>query len=199
MILEPNFTKEMAEERIAASEHRALKVKQTDPEEVYYFLNLLHDFDQAIRPTVDVNAVVHANNRYTPIQLYEVLLSYLHNCIKKGRNMTINHMAWYARMERERFRDLINGKIEDKNYDFVQDFAAFMTGHIEYRAQDKQNPAFHIFWLKQRGWKDKQEIELSATQGALTAEERAANQRRIANFTEAKFPEALPPGEAAKS
>lgn len=188
IILEPNFLKEMAIERAQAAEHRALKVKKgADAGEIEYLLSLLEEFDRAVRPTVPVISTATGQRRFTPIQLYEAVLSYFQNCIKYGRNMTISHLCWYCGYDRQGFLDFTNGKDADPNYAFLKTCLAFMEGHIEYRAQDKQNPAFHIFWLKNRGWKDKFEVEASSTMGALTAEEREIAQKRIAEFSEGKY------------
>ena len=67
---------------------------------------------------------------------------------------------------------------------FLKDCVEFVENYIEFTGQKKQNPAFNIFWLKNRGWKDKFEIEASSTQGALTEEEREEAQRRIKQFSE---------------
>jgi hypothetical protein len=69
-------------------------------------------------------------------------------------------------------------------FEFLFDFASFVELYNEYAAHKKQNPAGPIFILKNFGWKDKLEIEASTTQGALTDEERAAAQKRIAEFSE---------------
>lgn len=185
-LLTPEFKREIAEDLVNARVARQAKLNKADPGENQYFLELLAEFDAAIRPQVDVKAVVHGNFKYTPIQMYEILFSYLHTCIKLNRNMTISHMGWYTGIDRDDLSDIGKGNCKEPAYRFVKYFIDFITGQIEYRAQDKVNPAFHIFWLKQRGWKDKQEIELSATKGAMTDAERTEAQRRIAEFSEVK-------------
>lgn len=185
VILEKALTKEMAEKRAnAVKDATFFRNKKATQEDIAYNLSLLDAFDKVTRPTVPLDAKLHGNRRYTPIQLYEAMLGYFHICLENGRYMTISHLTWFCGFDKNHFDKILNGTAEDKSYDFVRDFVGFMAGHIEYAAQDKQNPAFQIFWLKQRGWKDKYEIEASSTIGALTEAERAANIKRIAEFSE---------------
>ncbi len=182
VIIAPIVTKQMAQERLDAVEiTKALRKKTATNEDINYFLSLLADFDQTIRPTVNKKSDAHGGLRYRPIQLYDTLMSYFHLSLSNGRNMTLGHMSWYCGMSRDSLMSYLKDG-RDPDYYFLRDFVSFLEAHMEYIAQDKQNPAFHIFWLKNRGWKDKFEIEASSTQGALSDAQRAEAQEMLKKF-----------------
>lgn len=187
LVISKNYAEKMVKRRMEALRTTTYVPHKIEPGEVDYFLTMLDAFDKSIRPTIDPNVKVHGNYRYSPIQMYEAILTYLHLSIENGRNITMGHLAMFCGMRRTDFTDMLNRlnrNAADPAYDFLHDCMAFVESYIEYKGQDKQNPAFQIFWLKNRGWKDKFEIEASSTQGALTAEEREAMQKRVAQFSE---------------
>lgn len=185
VIIAKKYQREMVEERVnAVEEIKQMKNTKSTPQDIAYNLSMLDAFDKTIRPTVPINVKINKNRKYTPIQLYETMLGYFHTALANGRNITIGHLSWFCGYNKTEFSELINDKNLDPNYAFLKDFIAFLEGHMENVAQDKQNPAFHIFWLKNRGWKDTYTVEPGANPAALTEEERAANQKRIAEFSE---------------
>lgn len=191
VIFKRKYTEEMAAERMRARNAADFKNSKAEVNEINYLLSLLEAFDKRVRQTVpnkwNTQVRVHGNFKYKPYQLYETMLAYFHIAISNGRNISLSHLAWFCGYSASRFRVMIEDEDLSPHYRFIKDFVTFLEGLMEYEAQEKQNPAFHIFWLKNRGWKDKFEISASATPGALTEEQRLEAQKRIADFSEKKF------------
>ena len=124
--------------------------------------------------------------RYTPLQMFEGAVAYVRSAIEAKQPLTICGLGLFLGIRRADFFDILHKKTIMKNpfMNFIYDFATFIEMYDEYAAHQKQNPAGPIFILKNFGWKDKFEIEASATQGALTPEERDEARRRMANFAE---------------
>lgn len=124
--------------------------------------------------------------RYTPRQMYDSCAQYIKITIEAQQPLTASGMALFLGINRRGLFDVLHKtrRKEFPEYAFVYDFAAFIEMYNEYAAHRKQNPAGPIFIMKNFGWKDKMEIEATATEGALTDEERAEAQKRIKNFSE---------------
>lgn len=153
------------------------------------YLSMIYEQLKAkVESNISGDVVKSATNvyRYTPLQMWNNIKRYFELTIQYGQPLTITGMCMFNGLDHVKMRA---GAIEElpEPFHFLKDCREFVMAYNEYAAHRKMNPAGPIFILKNFGWKDKQEVELSATQGAITAEERAENQRRIANFTEAKF------------
>lgn len=163
----------------------SVALNDADKEYLYGMYEQLRD---KIESNISGDVVRSATNvyRYTPLQMWNNIKRYFELTIQYGQPLTITGMCMFNGLNQSNMRA---GLIDDMppQFHFLKDCREFVMAYNEYAAHRKMNPAGPIFILKNFGWKDKQEVELSATQGAITAEERAENQRRIANFTEAKF------------
>ena len=200
-IVSRDFTREMAQARlqaIKASRKYKYKYQTINPVEVSYFLGMLDAFDRQVRPTIDTSpppewrankedgGTFTVQYKYSPLEMYEKLFSYFQTSIEMGMSVCISHMAWYCGFNSSHFGQMMNDNYQELHprYGFLREFVSFMSGMVEFDGQDKQNPAFQIFWLKNRGWVDKLEISASSTIGALTEEQRQKAQKRIAQFSE---------------
>lgn len=159
------------------------QVKLLD-EDRKYILGMLAAFDAETRPTIDPNLKVHGKNRYTPIQMYEAIMAYFKASLENGQPITITGIGLFCGIDKWDFHEMVNKKDLNPAYKFIKKCVEFMEMYIEFTGQKKQNPAFQIFWLKNRGWRDKFEIEATSTQGALTEDEREAAQKRIQAINE---------------
>jgi len=159
------------------------KLEERDKE---YLINVLDAFEASILSSVDPEAPGLTNSRMKPIEMARIILQGFRFCINGGMAITISSIGIYLGMDKKEFMKKCNNEEKDPNMAFLQKCVYFVEMYMEYTAQRKQNPAFQIFWLKNRGWVDKLEISASSTQGALTDAEREEAQRRIANFSESK-------------
>jgi hypothetical protein len=151
-----------------------------------YLLNVLDSFEYSILSGIDPEARGLANSKMKPIEMARLILQGFRFCINGGMAITISSMGIYLGMDKKEFMKKCNNEEKDPNMAFLQKCVYFVEMYMEYTAQRKQNPAFQIFWLKNRGWVDKLEITAGSTQGALTDAEREEAQKRIANFSEVK-------------
>lgn len=154
-----------------------------------YLLGMLDEFEATVGPKVDPNAKVDGKYRYTPIQMYRNCVAYFRASLEAMQPLTKMGIALYNGLRKDDFYEMTNasrGREMDPAFGFLKDCVDFVEMYIEYTGQKKQNPAFQIFWLKNRGWKDKFEIEATANQGALTDEEREVMQKRLKGFSEIK-------------
>jgi hypothetical protein len=130
--------------------------------------------------------------RYSPLDMFDNCVKYIQVTIDAEQPLTITGMGLFMALERKQIFEFMGkkGKVlkEHPEYAFVFDFASFIEMYNEYAAHKKLNPAGPIFILKNFGWKDKFEIEATATRGALTDEEREEIQRRMANISELSLP-----------
>ena len=158
------------------------KISLTDLEREY-LLNMLEVFRNKIEPTL-APEVPHITDvfRYTPPQLFNAVYSYFKGAITYGQPLTINGITSFCQINKNYLTPANQQKIP-KEYGFLFDCLDFVEFFMEFSGQKKQNPAFQIFWLKNRGWKDTFSVE-SVTPGALTDEERELAQKRLASFSE---------------
>jgi hypothetical protein len=159
------------------------KLEERDKE---YLLQTLDAFEKAVIPTIDPEVKGLTNSKYKPIEMATIIMQYFRFCITGGMAITISGIGIYLGMNKTEFQNKCNNPEKDPNMAFLQKCVYFVEMYMEYTAQRKQNPAFQIFWLKNRGWVDKLEISAGSTQGALTDKEREDAQRRIAEFSEVK-------------
>ena len=126
--------------------------------------------------------------RYSPKMMFDRCVAYMRLTLNASQPLTITGVGLFMGLHRKQIWGLLGDKDGTlkrwPQFDFLFDFASFVEMYNEYAAHKKMNPAGPIFILKNFGWKDKLEIEASSTQGALTDEERAAAQKRIAEFSE---------------
>jgi hypothetical protein len=151
-----------------------------------YLLNILDSFEYSILSSIDPEAPGLTNSRMKPIEMATIILQGFRFCINGGMAITISSIGIYLGMDKKEFQKKCNNEEKDPNMAFLHKCVYFVEMYMEYTAQRKQNPAFQIFWLKNRGWVDKLEISASSTQGALTDAEREAAQKRISQFSEVK-------------
>lgn len=160
------------------------KMEERDKE---YLLNILDSFESSVLSGIDPEAKGLTDRKYRPYDMAKTILEGFRFCINGGMAITISSMGIYLGMDKDGFQKACANKNPiDPNMQFLQKCVYFVEMYMEYTAQRKQNPAFQIFWLKNRGWVDKLEISASATQGALTDAEREAAQKRISQFSEVK-------------
>jgi len=169
--------------RVRTKQGGLTKMEERDKE---YLLNILDSFEVSILSGVDPEAPGLTNSKMKPIEMARIILQGFRFCINGGMAITISSIGIYLGMNKTEFQNKCSNPEKDPNMAFLQKCVYFVEMYMEYTAQRKQNPAFQIFWLKNRGWVDKLEISASSTQGALTDAEREEAQRRIANFSESK-------------
>lgn len=169
--------------RAANSPGGLTKMEERDKE---YLLNILNLFEVSILSGIDPKAEGLTNSKMTPYQMAKLILQGFRFCINGGMAITLSSIGIYLGMDKKEFLKKCNNEQKDPNMEFLQKCVYFVEMYMEYTAQRKQNPAFQIFWLKNRGWVDKLEITAGSTQGALTDEEREAAQKRIRQFSEVK-------------
>ena len=184
VLMSRRLSRQLAVERAAASAEKLLVRHKINQYEVNYFMQILDALDKSVRPTVNRRAKIGKNSRYTPIQIYETILSYLQLTVAGGHPLTMSGMGLFCGTNHPTFSEYMTDKRKDPNYAFLSKLVGFVEMYMEYTAQNKMNPAFQIFWLKNRGWVDKIEIVPGQTQGALSEDERKVAQERISNFTE---------------
>jgi hypothetical protein len=170
--------------RVRTKQGGLTKLEERDKE---YLLNILDSFEGSVLSGIDPNAKGLTDRKYRPYDMAKTILEGFRFCISGGMAITISGMGIYLGMDKDGFQKACANKNPiDPNMQFLQKCVYFVEMYMEYTAQRKQNPAFQIFWLKNRGWVDKLEISASSTQGALTDEEREAAQKRISQFSEVK-------------
>jgi len=158
------------------------KITFTDLEKEY-LLNTLELLKARIEPTLApvVNGC-YPDFKYTPPQLFNAIYSYFKVSLIYGQPLTINGITSFCGIDKNYLTPAHQAKLP-KEYKFLFDCLDFVEFFMEFSGQKKQNPAFQIFWLKNRGWKDTFSVE-SVTPGALTDDERAEAQKRLAGFSE---------------
>jgi hypothetical protein len=160
------------------------KMEERDKE---CLLETLDAFEVSLLSGIDPKAKGLTNSERTPLEMATIIMQYFRFCITNGMAITISGIGIYLGMDKDEFqKKCANKNPKDPNMSFLQKCVYFVEMYMEYTAQRKQNPAFQIFWLKNRGWVDKLEISASSTQGALSDEEREAAQKRISQFSEIK-------------
>jgi len=122
--------------------------------------------------------------RYTPREMFTNIMKYFEVSITQGQPLTITGVGLFCGIRKQDFYELRTRPTLHPAFQFLKDAAEFVEMYNEYAAHKKMNPAGPIFILKNFGWKDKQEIELSSNKGALTDEERELAQKRLGNFSE---------------
>ena len=156
-----------------------------------YLLAMFDAFEKSIRPTVNtkaaINMEINPGLRYTPIQMFNNIMIYFRASLENCQPITLNGIALFNGMNKYDLWDFIKTHKKEPNYAFLEACIGFVEMYVEFMGQKKQNPAFNIFWLKNRGWSDRVEIEATAKSGALTDEEREAAQKRIATFSEERM------------
>jgi len=159
------------------------KLEERDKE---YLLQTLDAFESSVLSNIDHNAPGLTNSMRKPIEMATIIMQYFRFCITGGMAITISGIGIYLGMNKTEFQNKCNNPEKDPNMAFLQKCVYFVEMYMEYTAQRKQNPAFQIFWLKNRGWVDRLELSATTTPGALSDEERDVAQKRIANFSEIK-------------
>jgi hypothetical protein len=178
------FMKIKSAPRVRTKQGGLTKLEERDKE---YLLNILDSFESSVLSGIDPKAKGLTNSKMKPIEMAKIIMEGFRFCINGGMAITISSMGIYLGMDKDGFQKACaNKNPADPNMQFLQKCVYFVEMYMEYTAQRKQNPAFQIFWLKNRGWVDKLEISAGSTQGALTDAEREDAQRRIAQFSEVK-------------
>jgi hypothetical protein len=189
----PKYIEKFIEERkVNANKNMSMVKLLKDPDYKYLwdsFQMLKESYDQ--KGIKDKHPKGQELRRYTPRQMFDNCVKYIENTLKASQPLTITGMGLFMGFHRVQIFEMLNTKTgqrlhEYPEYSFIFDFADFIEMYNEYAAHKKQNPAGPIFILKNFGWKDKFEIEASATQGAMSDEEREAAQKRISEFSEVK-------------
>lgn len=147
---------------------------------------------QSLEPHISPDPIPHITNcfKYTPKQIFDGIMMFLEYTIQAGQPITLSGTMGFVGLDNNDLNNIITGKRDSytkeayKELMFLKNIHKFIEFYNEYSAHKKQNPAGPIFILKNFGWKDKFEIEATATQGALTPEEREVAQRRIQSFSE---------------
>lgn len=147
-------------------------------------LRMLDAFELQTRPHVPKRFTGNKKSLITPLVLYNNTINYFRACICEGVPITMSGIASMNGMRKDDFATKRLEKKGDKDWRCLEDLTYFVETYMEFSGQLARNPAFQIFWLKNRNWKDKVDIEAHTTVGALTEEERAEAQKRIANFSE---------------
>ena len=121
--------------------------------------------------------------RDTPAMMFNNCAKYFEVTLDACRPLTLTGMGLFFGIHRKQIFKVLAADLAPEYY-FVYEFAQFVEMYNEFAAHRKQNPAGPIFILKNLGWKDKLEIEATATEGSLTDDERRDAQKRISNFSE---------------
>jgi hypothetical protein len=153
--------------------------------EIQTLLKSLDVFEASLRPEISHDIIPHTTNayKYTPIQIFNNTMAYFRSTLEAGQPLTKMGITMFNRLDRTILYPSEIGKLPNE-LSFLKDCVDFVEMYMEYTANKRSNPAFNIFWLKNRGWVDKFEISASSTQGALTEEEREAAKKRIQSFSE---------------
>lgn len=150
-----------------------------------YLLHTLILFERALSPKVPKYGVAHGNCRYQPMELFNTVMQYFYFTVDRARPLTLSGIGLFCGFSKGTFQDICQKHDDtDPHWGWLKKCIYFVEMYMEYTAQMKVNPAFQIFWLKNRGWVDKLEIEAKNTPGAMTDEEREIIQKRIAEFSE---------------
>jgi hypothetical protein len=167
---------------------QAVRKSHLKKQEIKYLMGELEMFEKDILAKIDPNAKYDGNNRFTPVETFERMIGYIKRALSGGRSLTMTGLGISLAMSRQDFYEMINEAkgVQNGPYNFVKDIVFFVEYFMEYTAQQKQNPAFQIFWLKNRGWVDKLEISASSTPGAMTDKEREEAQARLKQISEVK-------------
>jgi len=154
--------------------------------EIQTLLQALDVFEANLRPEISHDIIPHTTNayKYTPIQIFNNTMAYFRSTLEAGQPLTKMGITLFNRLDGNTLKPSYIDKLP-KELGFLKDCIDFVEMYMEYTANKRYNPAFNIFWLKNRGWVDKFEIDAHSTQGALTEEERRAAQDRIKKFSEA--------------
>lgn len=173
-----NFVKKKGE---LIDKGRNMAVMKMDEKDRLYLLAMFESFKNSVDQIVPEGEAPSVTNkyRYTPKQMWENIKKYMEVTIQCGQPLTISGLALFNGLDTLVMR---TGDIKSmpKEYGFLFECRRFVEMYNEFAAHRKLNPAGPIFILKNFGWKDKFEIEASAASGALTEEERAEMQRRVA-------------------
>lgn len=175
-----------AEEFVEKSKPKTAAVL-LDEKSQAYFLSMLDVFEQSMLKQIDINADVCAGMAYKPIDLFNMIMLYFRSCIGNGIPLSKMGISLFCEMDKDYFRRMVDNMDKHPEYKFLNHCIDFVEMYMETTAQNKTNPAFQIFWLKNRGWKDKFEVEAGTTSGALSEEDRMEAQRRAATFSEGMF------------
>ena len=126
----------------------------------------------------------NGNYRYLPMQMWDGMRGFIETSIRFGQPVTMSGIAVFSGMRVNTLTMIRSNPKLHPAYHFIRYVSDFVEMYNEFSAHKKINPAAAIFILKNMGWKDKFEIEASATSGALTDDERRAAQERIQKFSE---------------
>jgi len=170
------------------AEHLAYSAKNNklDFIDMRYFLNAFDALESVLRPTISKSIIPHRTRkyRYRPIQMFDNTIAYFRTTLEAGQPLTKTGIALFNQISRQDLDEYSGPNNKVPELGFMKDLVSFVEMYVEYTGQKKQNPAFQIFWLKNRGWSDKLEIEAKSTMGSLTDEERELAQKRLQNFSE---------------
>lgn len=152
-----------------------------------YLLSEFKLFEEAVKLMVTPEMrfpAKHKKYRYTPQQMLDNILLYFRRSLELGQPLTLRGIGLFCGIKKSDFSAFINKpEFQDiPEFDFIHASVEFVEMYIEFTGQKKQNPAFAIFWLKNRGWKDK--FEIDSTNSGMTDDERREAQARIKNSTE---------------
>jgi hypothetical protein len=186
VVLDKEGLSRFLEQREKELKNAKYKYKPNDVEREY-LLKMLDVFEKRMS-TYDISEEKPKNNRrgepckYTPRQVFDNIMAYFRISIMYDQPLTKSGIASFNNMDRD-WIDANRLKVIDPAFSFINDCLDFVEFYMEYTGQKKHNPAFQIFWLKNRGWVDKIELSTS-TSGALTDAERKEAQKRISQFSE---------------
>jgi hypothetical protein len=157
------------------------KIEQRDRE---YLMSVFEIFEKSTENIVPKGNVTHNGNVYQPEEMFRVIMEYFRFTISNSRPLTLSGIGIFCGFYKSQFEIIRKTKKEtDPIWGWLQKCVYFVEMYIEYTAQLKINPAFQIFWLKNRGWQDKLEIS-TATPGALSEEEREEMKERVKMISE---------------
>lgn len=181
LVVSDAMAMEFASKKRVNNIYKFVKMEERDK---LYLSGMLEILIAQIEPLVPDGEVPYKTKefRHTPRQLWENIKKYFQITIEMGQPLTISGIVALCGLSKKYFFN--EPKISvPKEYAFLEECKKFVEMYNEFAAHKKMNPAGPIFILKNFGWKDKIDITAS-TPGALTEEERAAAQKRLAEFSE---------------
>lgn len=97
-------------------------------------------------------------------ELYNTGLRYIQDTLNKGEHLTFTGLCIALDTTRETFGDYESGKYDTPDHRFsdsIKRLKQYCENYAEQRIFSN-NPAGAIFALKNYGWRDRQEVDLSA-------------------------------------
>jgi len=145
-----------------------------------FWASQLEQFINMVEPMIDDNWQKKEGSgqppRYTPRELFNVLVEYLASCIEYNQPPTILGAFEFNGMNRMTIYD----KKNSPGYEFLELFRAYINHYTASASMTKQNPAGPIFMLKNTaGMTDKIEVDSKNIDGAMDDDQREDTQARL--------------------